>query len=390
MDQTFSGGVFTETIDGGRAGAEIELLPSGVGARTPDGEAFVIPYRECQVEVGGFSGRMVFCRNADRSLTIFCESPKFAKALSFASSGMLDDQLTSGLKKQRGESRRGFAIGTFFVIAMLLLVVGGYFGIRAGARSAVLALPVSIDAQIGDAAMGSMDLGGPKLDDEVVVGAMQSIVDRLAPTAAIEGIDFRVHVVESNQINAFALPGGNMVVYTGLIRNAETPEQVAAVLSHEMSHATLRHGVQRIGQSLGIWAGVSLLIGDVSGLMGSAVDLMQVASVNSYSRAHENEADREGVRMLHAAEIDPSGMADFFEQLEEKHGDVPGIFAWVSTHPDHASRIASVRAQVAALPSHEYREIEVDWPAVKRRVDEMDGREIDQQPNADQENAEVE
>ncbi|MCM2371815.1 M48 family metallopeptidase [Aporhodopirellula aestuarii] len=375
MEQTFSGGVFSDSLDGGRAGAEIELMPSGVGARTPDGEAFVIPYRDCQVEVGGFSGRMVFCRSADRSLTIFCEESKFPKALSFASSGMLDDQLKLGAKQRRSESRRGLLIGTFLTVGFLLLVVGGYFTIRSGARAAVLALPVSIDAQIGDAAMDSMDLGGPEVDDPVVIAALESIVDRLAPTAAVEGIDFRVHVVDSPEVNAFALPGGNMVVYTGLIRDAETAEQMAAVLAHEMSHATLRHGLQRIGQSLGIWAGVSLLIGDLSGLMGAGVDMLQIASVNSYSRAHENEADEEGIRMLYAAEINPAAMADLFQLMKENQAELPGIFSWVSTHPDHASRIANVHDQVAALPPRKYREISVDWPEVKRRINQDDNRE---------------
>ncbi|MFG0287842.1 MAG: M48 family metallopeptidase [Rhodopirellula sp. JB044] len=377
MHQTFSGGVFSESLDGGRAGADIELLPAGIGARTPDGETFVIPYRDTQVEMGGYNGRMVFCRNADRSLTIFCDAPKFPKALSLAAAGTLDEQLAIGHKKRRGESRRAFLFGTICLTAILLFIVVGYFAIRYGARSAVLALPVSIDAQIGDAAMESMDLGGPKVRDEVVVGAMQSIVDRIAPAAAVEGIDFRVHVVESSQINAFALPGGNMVVYTGLIQNASSPEQIAGVLSHEMAHATLRHGIQRIGQSLGIWAGISLLVGDVSGLTGAAVDLMQVASVNSYSRTHENEADAEGVRMLHAVEIDPSAMADFFEHLEEEEGDVPGIFAWISTHPDHASRIASVRAQLAGLPPVQYQPIDIDWGEIRQRIDKNNDMNID-------------
>jgi predicted Zn-dependent protease len=368
MERTFSGGIFSDTLDGGRAGAEVELTPSGVCARTSDGESFVIAFRDCQVEVGGFSGRMVFCRNADRSLTIFCEDRKFPEALSFASSGILDQQLGEGQRQQRNESRRGTLIGTAVLIGVAALAVVSYFGIRAGGKAAVQALPISVDRQIGSAAFKSMDLGGPEITDEVVVGAMRSIVNRLAPHAAIDGMEFDVHVVDSPAVNAFALPGGTIVVFTGLISSADHADQVAGVLGHEISHATLRHGLQRIGQSLGIWAAVTLLLGDTGGLTAAAVDLFQVASINSYSQDHENAADAESVRMLHAAGIDPLALSRFFQTLEEEEGDLPGLVSWISTHPQHAARIANVGALVAALPQREYQPLEIDWENVQSRV----------------------
>ncbi len=370
MERNFSGGIFSDTLDDGRAGAEIELSPSGVCARLSDGESFVIPYRDCQVEIGGFSGRMVFCRNADRSVTIFCEDRKFPAALSYASSGILDAQLGESLRQRRGESRRGLMIGVASLLGIAVFLVAGYYGVRVGARAAVRALPISVDRQLGSAAFKSMDLGGPELTDPVVVGAMKNIVDRLAPHAAISEMQFDVHVVDSPQINAFCLPGGTMVIYTGLIENAENADQVAAVLGHEMAHATLRHGLERTSQSLGIWAAMTLLVGDTGGLIAAGADLFQMASVNSYSRGQENAADEEGVRMLHAAGIDPISLSRFFQVLEKEHGDLPGVLTWISTHPQHADRIANVDATVAALPDREYQPVQVDWPNVQRRVKE--------------------
>lgn len=372
QQQKFSGGVFSDTLEGGRSGAEIELAPSGICACTPDDEAFVIPYRDCQVEMGGFSGRMVFCRNADRSLTIFCEDKKFPRALSEVSSGLLDDQLGSSIRKRRGDSRRGWLIGTSIFVGIVLLLIGGYFVVRVGARIAVKSLPVSVDQQLGSAAFKSMDLGGPEIKDPGVVGAMQSIIDRLKPHAAIDGLEFEVHVVQSPVVNAFCLPGGTIVVFTGLIENAENANQVAAVLGHEMAHATLRHGLQRISQSMGIWAAVTLLVGDASGLIAAGADLLRFASINSYSRDQENEADEEGVRMLHEADVDPSGMAEFFQIMEREHGDLPGFASWISTHPDHASRIENVKAIVAGLPQREYRPLKLDWADLKQRVKSLD------------------
>ncbi len=367
----FSGGVFSDAIDGGRAGAEIELSSRGITALTPDGQRFEVHYRECQLEIGGFSGRMVFCRNQDRSLTIFCEDRKFPTALSQASAGILDQQLGSSLKLRRSESRRGRLVAVSILLGILLLLVGGYYAVRAAARAAVGAVPVRVDREIGELAFKSMDLGGPEVKDPAVVGAMQSMVDRLAPHAASDEMEFEIHVIDSPMVNAFALPGGKMVVFTGLIARADQPEQVAGVLAHEMAHATLRHGLHRIGQSLGFAAAVNLLLGDLEGLAAAGAELFQLATINSYSRQQENSADAEGTRMLHAAAIDPSGLAKFFETLKEEQGDLPGVVSWISTHPQHEARIAAIKNQLAALPNREYQPIDVDWADVQKRVNQM-------------------
>lgn len=159
-----------------------------------------------------------------------------------------------------------------------------------------------------------------------------------------------------------------MVVYTGLITAAESPGQLAAVISHEMAHATLRHGLSRISQTLGLTAAVSLLIGDTAGIMAAAEEFFTAASINSYSRQQETEADLEGVRMLHAAAIDPSGMPSLFELLKEEHGELPEALVWVSTHPDHASRIEETQSMIDSLPTKPYKPIELDWEALKSRV----------------------
>ncbi|MCA9140019.1 MAG: M48 family metallopeptidase, partial [Planctomycetales bacterium] len=285
-----------------------------------------------------------------------------------ASAGTLDAQLGYSLRKRRRSSRRDRTVLVAVLVGFLAIIVGGYYGVRLGARAAVKALPTSVDRQVGSTAFETMDLGGPEVKNEVVVGAMQTIVDRLKPHAAIDGMEFEVHVVESGIVNAFALPGGKIVIFTGLIKNAESADQVAAVLGHEMSHATLRHGIERMGQSMGIYAAVTVLVGDAGGLIAMGADLFQVATINSYSRDQENAADEEGVRMLHSAGIDPSAMAKFFQLLEKEHGELPGAFAWISTHPDHASRIENVETMVAALPPQQYQPLEIDWPNVQAQL----------------------
>jgi beta-barrel assembly-enhancing protease len=366
----FSGGVFSEQIEGGRAGADVELSSTGISAMTTDGRHFNISYSECQVQIGGFSGRMVFCRNRDRSLTIFCEHKEFAHALSEASLGLLESQLEQQLKQRRRERGASRGLGVAILMAIVVLVVGGYFVVRIAAQAAVQALPIRVDQEIGEHAFAGMDLGGPEVRDAEVVHAMQAIVDRMAPEAALDGLEFEVHVVESAEVNAFALPGGTVVVYTGLIEQANHPGEIAGVLGHEMAHATLRHGLERISQSLGMAAAVNFLLGDASGIMMAGAELFQLASINSYSREQEAAADAEGVRMMYEAGIDPMAITDFFATLHKEHGDLPGVVSWISTHPQHEARIEAVKEQVAALPRKEYRPLEIDLEDIKQRLQE--------------------
>ncbi len=364
----FTGGVFSELIDGGRAGAEIELTQTGISALTTSGQRFSISYSQCQLEIGGFSGRMVFCRNLDRTLTIFCEDRNFASALAAASTGLLDAQLEEQLKHRRRQTWLGWRTGTALLLATLLICIGGYYGVRIGACAAVQALPVRVDQEIGSHVFNGMELGGEEIKDPVVVKGMQKIVDKLAPHAAVEGLEFEVHVVKSPEVNAFALPGGPIVVFTGLIEHADDVNEIAGVLGHEMAHATLRHGLERISQSLGMAAAVNFLLGDTSGIIMAGSELFQMASINSYSREQEAAADEEGVRMMHAAGLDPLALTKFFETLHKEHGDVPGVISWLSTHPQHQQRIDAVKEQVAALPPKEYLPLEIDLVEIKKRL----------------------
>lgn len=364
----FTGGVFHDSIDGGRSGAEIELFHDRVNAVTGDGQRFDVLYADCQLEVGGYNDRMVFCRNDDRCLTIFCEDKKFPASLAYAAGGLLDEQLQEKRQKLKTQHRRGQGMVLGLLLGAVVLIVAAYYGIQSAGVAAVEAVPVSVDAQIGKHSYETMDSGGPEIHDEVVVAAIREMVDRLAPHASLPDLAFEVHVIRADQVNAFCLPGGVIVVYTGLIQAAEQPEQVAGVLAHEMAHATLRHGLQRISQSLGIAAAANLLIGDVEGILVLGSELFQLASINSYSRGQESAADAEGVRMMHAAALDPLSMAQFFEIMKEEAVNVPAELAWVSTHPDHDARIISIREQMGTLPPQDYQSLEIDWEDVQTRI----------------------
>lgn len=365
--ENFQGGVFHDSVSQGRSGAMISIARGELVADTTSepSQRFSIPLSQCKLDLGGASGRMVFCRNSDGSLTIFCEEKNFAKELDFQSGGILQEQLQKlkqGHRARENRFRFWLAVSTLACIALLIL---GYFGVLSAAKVAMRALPVSVDEKIGTMAMSSMEIGRKLDSNHPASKLVQEIVDKLKPHAKVPDMKFKVTVVEGSEVNAFALPGGQIVVYTALIKEAKSAEQIAGVLAHEISHATLRHGIERIGQSLGIVAGIQLLVGDVGGLLALGGQIAQTSILTSYSRTAETEADMEGVRMLHAAKIDPQAMAEFFEMLKEKMGDLPDAVAWISTHPQHETRVQNIQNQKKSLPPVQYEPLSMDLKAVQ-------------------------
>lgn len=383
----FQGGVFQKELPSGRAGAVISLDISGIRARTSSGQEFFLRYSECHLDIGGASGRMVFCRNEDKSLTIFCEDKKFPETLRQESAGELHHKLDAML----GKHKRAKWSGRFWFLTILgvsvVLLVGLYFGITLGARAAVHALPYSVDEKIGEVAAQQMNEGYPEVHDKKVVDAINTIVQRIAKERKLPEAKFTVHVVDAPVMNAFALPGGYIVVYTGLIDEAESPEEVAGVLAHEMAHVTLRHGMERIAGQAGIVVSVQLIFGDVSGLVALGVELGKYAAQNSYSRDQETEADLEGARMLYEAGLDPLSVVPLFEDLK-KH-DMPGALSWLSTHPQIEDRINRLKAYAATLPKKKYDKFdEIDWADVKVRVkheaNAEENADVDDGPKTDE------
>ena len=332
---------------------------------TTSTESYALPLATMKLELGGASGRMVFCRAPLDGVTVCVEHEDFVGAIREAAGGALDADCQRLMAQ-----KRTWHVWQWVTGAALVLVLAFFVFLGRLAMGAAEALPVSVDRSIGDVAATAFLSEEGESQDPVLRHALTQIVARLAPHARVDGMDFRVHVVESDDVNAFALPGGQIVVFTGLLRRATRPEQVAGVLAHEMSHATLRNGLRGIARSLGIRYSISLLFGDVSGLLAYARTGAMLAVIQGYSRDQEREADEEGVRMMRAAGIDPRGLAEFFDIVKrEPASHVPGVIQWLNSHPDNDERIRDVRALSRGAPESSTPPFSIDWSAVQAHVD---------------------
>ena len=171
---------------------------------------------------------------------------------------------------------------------------------------------------------------------------------------------FQFFVAEDKSVNAFAMPGGYVVVHTGLLQLTETPEEVAGVLAHEVQHIEQRHSLRSIAKSLGFSAAVSLLLGDASAAVSLGGELLQL----KFSRDHETEADREGLKTLVAAKINPVGMRDFFAKMAAQSQLNLGFLA---THPASNERMADIDQLINALPAapRQVAPLAYDYAAIK-------------------------
>ena len=189
-------------------------------------------------------------------------------------------------------------------------------------------------------------------NDRVVTEYIVELGQRLAKHSKRNNIKYHIKVVDTEAVNAFALPGGYLYVNLGLIRTAENESELAGVIGHEIGHVVGKHGVKQLTKQLGFAAMAQLLLGKDPNQLGEIVaGLVSTGALMKYGRDAEREADGYGVQELYDAGIHPEGIATFFEKLLKLQKVQPSRFEQVfSTHPPTTERIANVRAQITTLP----------------------------------------
>ena len=152
---------------------------------------------------------------------------------------------------------------------------------------------------------------------------------------------FRLIVVDHDMVNAFATPGGYIVVFRGLLERTGSAEELAGVLAHEMQHVLRRHGTKTLFRQLSTRALIAVFSGDLESV-GTVLETADALGGLRYRRRDETEADREGMRLIQRARIDPAGMIAFFTTLERAAPEMPKQLGYLSTHPLVADRVAAL------------------------------------------------
>lgn len=272
--------------------------------------------------------------------------------------------------QQQGQRRRG-GINPRFVILLLFAGYAAYYWFSNRTEDPYTGEKVLIDSSISideEKAMGLqayediLSKERPVDPNSQVARQVREIANRLIakvpeveaalaaengkqPNRAWQTFEWDVNVIQSDQANAFCLPGGKMAVYTGLLPVAQNADAVAVVMGHEIAHALLRHGAQRMSQQkLGQ---LGQMAGAMSGMDPQSQQMMQAAMgygyLLPYARKHETEADAVGLMLAAAACFDPEASVPLWERMSQASGgQAPPEFS--STHPNPGTRIQNLQA----------------------------------------------
>lgn len=212
------------------------------------------------------------------------------------------------------------------------------------------------EVQMGADYAAQVEAQLPIMRDAEINRYLGVLGDSLARIADDRALAWHFRLVNSREVNAFAIPGGHVYVTRGLVERTATMSQLAGVVAHEIAHVTRRHAVKQLEKAQRTDVTVSLVCILTGACGGEAtrvgIDLGRAALIASYSRADEAESDADAVRILVRAGIHPAGIPELFETLlAERRTRPAGVEAWFATHPTEESRIATTRRQVEAIPA---------------------------------------
>lgn len=347
--RTYEGGAFHPAFPNGRGSGVLTVGSLAVRFTGKAGE-LELPLAGLSITLGGASDRIVFFKHpslpestlhtADHAIlqeAVFKERP----------------ELAAQIAQVHGKKRGNLAVW----MTVLLVIAGLVAGIIAARDPMVEAvtdrIPPEWEVTLGQTVFDQLKQQKVPLEDAALERQLAALTGPLLKGIGQQPYEFHFHIVEDDTINAFALPGGHVVIHSELILKAKSAEEVAGVLAHEIAHVTKRHSVRNMVKSSGTYLVFRALLGDVSDLVGTVAQNARYLLEQKYSRDFEREADDTGWSYLIAADVNPRGMISFFETLaaESKAMEAAAeTLAFMSTHPATSERINRLEEKAKALP----------------------------------------
>lgn len=305
--------------------------PHGVAIILGDGTQLWWPFEQLQVRRTQQS--IAFQKGEPLGESLVMDHPAFLAALA-----QLNPSIARGQRESPSDAWLKLGALTFAVLALIAVTIFYGFPLLISAMASFV--PISVEKRLGEASLPVLAPAAKRCTDPTI----DRIVGRLARASGDDRYEFHTYIVEDPTVNAFAAPGGYIVIFRGLLDKTRLPEEAAAVLAHEMQHVLHRHSVRGMMRGASIWIGLALLTGGspdvITGLAGSLGGL-------AYQRGDESEADLDGLRLLEEAGIDPEAMVRMLELLDNVQGDAPEPLKYFSSHPLTKERIEAVRTRAA-------------------------------------------
>ena len=359
----------------GRTGGEqveVEALQGVLRVRAGE-ELLLFPYDRLQGRIGGYEDAFIIFSSEGRPGDELWLEQAFVRKQMAAFREGFGEPFASHFDTLVGRHRR--RSGTRLIVRGGLLVaflgVLVWFFTGGLVTIAVNAIPYSLEQKLGDLAAEDFADQYPTCTDELLNEQLTTMLDRLVQEMPEVNYEYRVRILRADEVNAFALPGGEIFFYSGLLEEAESAHEVAAVMGHEIQHAVERHGLRGMLQSVGVRVLVMVVLGDASeGLQILGIYAGQLGQLK-FGRDQERQADELGVALMAKSDFDPQGAVSFFGRLAESTGDdgssLDRMAAMASTHPASSERQERLAVLAADLAPEAVQDLDVDWQDVRGR-----------------------
>lgn len=352
---------FHTQLPNGKASGSMTINSAGIEFIIKD-QRLQIPLDGLHVSIGGASNRLIYFEHplldgwslytSDRRVL---KDPHLHQLPGVSA-------LLSGAR-----TKHWFGWGLLATVVMLIVAVPLLIVLRMDFFTGLIAkkIPVEWEQKLGDSAIAQYQFGKQMLEDKEAERLLKPLVDPLVTALDQSRYQYHFNIVNEGSLNAFALPGGQVVIHSELILRADSAEELLGVLAHEIQHVEQQHGLRNVIGTTGIYMIASAVFGDASGVLAVLSSAAPLLLNQSYSRGFETEADVKGFALLQKANINPSGLASFFEKMvaEEKQQLEKVVdkenqelarkaLQFLSTHPASEDRIKQLQQLVRENDQH--------------------------------------
>ncbi len=368
---------FHDGFERGRGSGTLNISSDGIRFEG-SGKSVSFPLASTQFKLGGASDRLVFMTHAIQpGWTLYTSD------LSILDNEALRD--APGVREQLNRVRRrriwNWSVLVLGVVALVAMPVVALTNVDWITGMIARKIPAEWEAKLGESTFAQYQHENEMMASEEGARLQQVLTEPLITAAASDRYTFHIAIVHDEEVNAFALPGGYIVINSGLIIAAGSADEMLGVLAHEMAHVTEQHGVRNVIGGTSIFALVQALFGDVGGVLAVVVDAAPLLIHQSYSRGFEAQADEKGFALLRKAAIDPQGLTTFFERVRETEDAMlssiedataralaENAVRYLSSHPASDQRIARLKELIARQDVAEFRDLDSEFQRFKSLV----------------------